>query len=157
MLNDPTFWYAVSFALFIGLLGRPLFKIITAALQNTQQSIQHQLLEAQELREKAQRLLHEANTCRNEARQEAREILEHAEKEALRTQEQALAEVNKFFVTQEQELHECLKQLQYEAKETLKKQLCDLTLAATVKNFQENYSAAIDQKVLQNTVRDMPL
>jgi F0F1-type ATP synthase, subunit b len=157
MLNDPSFWYAVSFVLFIGLLGRPVSKVIMAALQSNQQAIQKQLFEAQELRQKAQAFLDEAQQCRQDALHEAQQILDHATQEALRTQELAQAEVNQFFVVQEQQLQERLSQLEYEAKDALKKQLGDLVLATTVKSLQENYIASLDQKVVQETVRTLAL
>ena len=157
MLNYPSFWYAVSFVLFIGLLGRPASKVIMTALQSNQQAIQKQLFEAQELRQKAQAFLDEAQQCRQDALHEAQQILDHAAQEALRSQEQAQAEVNQFFVVQEQQLQERLSQLEYEAKDALKKQLGDLVLATTVKSLQENYTVSLDQKVVQETVRTLAL
>lgn len=85
MLSDATFWVAVSFAIFVGLLF--YYKVpgmVTKALDKRAADIAHELEEARRLREEAQELLASYQRKQRDAMKEAETIIEQANEEAER-------------------------------------------------------------------------
>lgn len=85
LFMDGTFWVAVSFFLFVGLLlwfgvaGR-----VNAALDARAEAIKNELEEARKLREEAQAMLAQYQRKQRDAEQEAQEIVSQARHEAER-------------------------------------------------------------------------
>lgn len=81
--HDPTFWVAIAFLLFLGLLayyGVPA--MIGKALDARVDAIRAELAEAKRLRDDAQALLADYQKKAREAETEAQTIIEQARKEA---------------------------------------------------------------------------
>ena len=74
-MSDPKFWVAVSFVVFFLLLGKKIWGVLTAALDNKAEGIRRQLAEAAELRAQAERMLADAEAERAAASREAEELL----------------------------------------------------------------------------------
>lgn len=90
--HDPTFWVAVAFLLFLGLLfyyGVPA--LVGKSLDARADAIRAELEEAKRLREDAQALLADYQKKAREAEAEAQSIIDHAKREA----EQMAAESRK--------------------------------------------------------------
>ncbi|MGQ0456417.1 MAG: F0F1 ATP synthase subunit B family protein [Hyphomicrobium sp.] len=90
--HDPTFWVAIAFLLFLGLLayyGVPA--LIGKSLDARADAIRAELDEAKRLREDAQALLADYQKKAREAEAEAQSIIDHAKREA----EQLAAESRK--------------------------------------------------------------
>ena len=83
MFENPTFWVAVSFTLFIALLARyNVHGLITKALDDRADTIRRELDEARRLREEAQQLLVDYQRKAREAEDEATAIVEEARRTA---------------------------------------------------------------------------
>jgi F-type H+-transporting ATPase subunit b len=83
LLKDPTFWVAMSFLGFVGLLvflGVP--RLVAGVLDERASGIQKELDEARRLKEEAQKLLEDYKQKHAAAEAEARSIIESARKEA---------------------------------------------------------------------------
>jgi len=92
MLQDPKFWVAVSFLIFVALMGRKAWGIITSALDGRAAKVRAELDEAARLRAEAEAMLRQAEADRAAAQAEAVELLARARVEAQRVAEQAAAE-----------------------------------------------------------------
>lgn len=88
---DQTFWVGVSFIIIVGLLAKPVGKIVIAALDNRSNRIQQDLDEALRLKEEAQALLASYQRKQKEAIAEAAHIVEFATAEAKRIVEDSSA------------------------------------------------------------------
>lgn len=85
MLSDATFWVAVSFFIFVGLLF--YYKVpgmVTKALDKRAADIAQELEDARRLREEAQELLASYQRKQRDAMKEAETIIEQANDEAER-------------------------------------------------------------------------
>ena len=81
--NDPLFWVALSFVVFVAVtLYYQVPAIVTKALDDRADSIRKELDEARKLREEAQALLSDYQRKAREAENEAKSIIEQAKIEA---------------------------------------------------------------------------
>ena len=80
--EDPTFWVAISFLILVGLIAKPVWKWVTAALDAKISEIQSRIDEAIRLREEAQELLAGAKRKLADAEQQAQAIIDEARDEA---------------------------------------------------------------------------
>ena len=97
MFDDPEFWVAFAFAIFIGILikfGVP--KMAFSALDARSDRIRQALDEAQRLRSEAQAVLVQYQKKREEAEKEAQGIIEGARAEAERVAGEAKGKVEEF-------------------------------------------------------------
>ncbi len=84
-MADPTFWVAVSFFLFLGLVVYfKVPKLVAKALDERAETIRAELDEATRLREEAQALYAEYERRQRDAEKEAQSIITQAEAEAER-------------------------------------------------------------------------
>jgi len=84
MLQDPKFWVAASFVIFVVLLGKTAWARITAMLDGRGERIRAELDEARRLRAEAEAMLASATAEREAAISEAAAMLERARAEAQR-------------------------------------------------------------------------
>lgn len=97
MIKEPEFWVAVSFVLFLGVLGYAgAFRKTIMALDHRAERIKAELEEARRLREEAQVLLAEYKRRRQEAEREAAEIVASAKAEAERAAAESRAAMEEF-------------------------------------------------------------
>lgn len=90
MLQDPTFWVAIAFFGFVGVLvWKKVPGLIAAALDKRADDIRNQLEEARQLREEAQALFAKYERRQHDAESEAEEIIVHAKAEAERAAKEA--------------------------------------------------------------------
>ncbi|RYI99927.1 MAG: F0F1 ATP synthase subunit B, partial [Acetobacteraceae bacterium] len=89
---DPKFWVAVSFFIFIALVGRMAWAKLTGMLDARAAQVRTDLAEASRLRIEAEALLKQAEADRAAALAEAGELLARAQAEAGRVAEAAAAE-----------------------------------------------------------------
>src|SRR3546814_15389734 len=78
MLNDPTFWVAVAFVVFAGLMIWKARQPVLKGLDARAERIRAELDEAQRLREEAQKALAEYTRKQRDAAKEAEDLLARA-------------------------------------------------------------------------------
>ena len=94
LLHEPLFWYGVAFVLFFVLLGRRIFKPLTAMLDGRAVRIRQDLDEAARLKREAEQMLAEARREREAALREAKQMVERSRQEAERITEAAKREAD---------------------------------------------------------------
>ena len=82
MLEDPRFWVAVAFVLFIALSYKKVAKLALGALDERSAKIKAELDEAQRLRQEAEAVLQDYKQKQAEYLKEAEGILANAQKDA---------------------------------------------------------------------------
>jgi F-type H+-transporting ATPase subunit b len=103
---DPKFWVAVSFVLFVVLVGRTAWAKITEALDGRAAKVRAELDEARRLRAEAEAMLRAAEAERAAAEREAADTLARARHEAERVAEAAAAEAEAMAQRRERMAHE---------------------------------------------------
>ena len=84
MLQDPKFWVAASFVIFVALVGRTAWSRATAMLDARGARIRQELDEARRLRAEAEAMLVQATLERETALRESAAMIERARVEAQR-------------------------------------------------------------------------
>ena len=92
LLQDPTFWVAVAFVIFMGAAAYfGVFKTGIGMLDDKAAAIAKELDDARALKEEAQALLASYQRKQKEAEEEAKEIVAHAKTEAEQLAKEAAA------------------------------------------------------------------
>ncbi len=84
MFSTPVFWTLIAFVIFVGLIGKTLFKATTKALDDRTGKIRGEIDGAEKLREEAQDLLAAYQKKQRDAAREVEAIIAHAGEEAER-------------------------------------------------------------------------
>ncbi len=92
-MSDPKVWVAISFLIFIALVGRIGWRIAVRALDARAERVRNELAEAARLRAEAEEMLRQAEAERAAALAEAEEMIARAEAEAARDGGRTAAEV----------------------------------------------------------------
>lgn len=87
--QEPVFWVAIAFCIFMALALRPLCRAVAKALDARSADIASELKEARRLREEAQEVLASYQKKQREALQEAESILASTRADTVRLMEKA--------------------------------------------------------------------
>ena len=156
LFATPEFWLAVSFALFVGLLARPVSQKIGAALDGRSKKIETEIEEATRLRDEAQALLASYQRKSREALKEAEDILANAEAEAKRLAEDAAVELAASLKRREQMALEKIAQAEARAVEDVRNAAVDVALAATRELIQKNLDANKATALVDAAIGELP-
>jgi len=138
MLQDPTFWVAVAFFLFIAAVGKKGVAAASSALDARGKAIGAEIQEAEKLREEAQSLLAEYKRKQRDALSEAEEILDHAKLEAQRLTAKAEADIEAALRRREQAALDKIAQAEAKALQEVRNRAIDVAMAAAAKLLESN-------------------
>jgi F-type H+-transporting ATPase subunit b len=155
MLEDPTFWVAIAFVVFVVLAARPATRAIFAALDARAERIRSEIQEAQALREEAQKALAEYKRKQRDALKEAEQIIEHAKIEATRLREHAEQDLETALQRREQAALEKIAQAESQALQDVRNQAVDVALTATVKLISDNLDKGRSDAMVDRAIRDL--
>ena len=97
MFNEPEFWVAVAFVIFVAGLGYlGVHKMIAKSLDDRADRIRAELDEARKLKDEAAQVLAQYQRKRQEAESEAQEIIAGAKAEAERLAVEAKSKIEEF-------------------------------------------------------------
>ena len=156
LFATPEFWLAVSFALFVGLLARPVSQKIGEALDGRSKKIETEIEGATRLRDEAQALLASYQRKSREALKEAEDILANAEAEAKRLAEEAAVELAASLKRREQMALEKIAQAEARAVEDVRNAAVDVALAATRELIQKNLDANKATALVDAAIDELP-
>lgn len=155
MLEDPTFWVAVAFVVFVALAASPVKRALTGALDARGERIRAEIEAAQSLREEAQKLLAEYKRKQRDALGEAEQIIEHAKVEAGRVREQAEQDLAAALHRREAAAMEKIALAEAQAIEEVRGQAVDLALTATARLIADNLDKKKSDAMLDQAIRDL--
>ncbi len=153
---QPELWLAVAFAIFVGLIAKPVWQRITGGLDDRAGRIQAELDEARQLREEAQAALANYQRKQRDAAKEAEEIVAHAEEEAKRLAAEAETRLEETLLRREALAKEKIAQAEARAVEEVKDEAVEVALAATRQLIEERLDAAKGEELLEDAVKDLP-
>ncbi len=153
--NDPTFWVAVAFVIFLLATIKPLSKALTAALDGRVERIRMQLDEAQSLREEAQKTLAEYKRKQRDAEAEATKMIQHATEEAQRIRQQAESDLETALARRAEQAEEKIQQAEATALKDVRNQAVDLAMTATAKLLAEKIDKTKDKTLIDQSIEDV--
>ena len=156
MLSDATFWVAVSFAIFVGLLF--YYKVpgmVTKALDKRAADIAHELEEARRLREEAQELLASYQRKQRDAMKEAETIIEQANEEA----ERLAAEIRETMQVQAERrtklAEDKIAQAEVQAVQEVRALAADLAVEAARRVIGDKLSGDKANTLIEKSIRNL--
>ena len=155
MLNDPTFWVAVAFVVFAGLMVWKVRVPVLKGLDARAERIKAELDEAQRLREEAQKALAEYKRKQRDAAKEAEDLLANARHEADLLRRQAATDLEQTLARREKAALEKIAQAETQAVLDVRAKAVDITIAATAKLLSENVDPTRDQSMVDQAIKEL--
>ncbi len=154
---DPTFWVAVSFFAFIGVvLFYKLPAMAAKALDKRSEDIANQLDEARKLREEAQTLLAQYQRKQRDAEAEAQDIVAAAEAEAKRTAADAEQALEASIARREQLARDKIAQAEAAAVKDVQAVAVDVATEVARKLIAEGLAPEKAGELVEESIRDLP-
>jgi F-type H+-transporting ATPase subunit b len=155
LANDPQFWVALAFVVFVGLMFWKARAPVLKGLDARADRIRAELDEAQRLREEAQKTLAEYKRKQRDAAKEADDLLANAKHEADLLRKQAAADLKAVLARREKAALEKIAQAEVQAIQEVRAQAVDIAMAATAKLLSENMDPTRDQAMVDQAIRNL--
>ena len=150
------FWLTVAFVIFVGLLFRPVSRMITSALDDRSDAIAKELDEARRLAEDARAALADYQRKQRDAVKEAEEILARGEAEAKRMGEAAARDLAAALERRGQLAIEKIAQAEARAIDEVRNAAIDMALGATRKLIEENVDKGKSDALVEDAIKELP-
>ena len=155
-LQDPAFWAAVAFVIFIAATAKPISRLLTTGLDKRADKIRSDLEEAEKLREEAQDLLASYQRKQRDALAEAEAIIAHAGEEAERLAVQERDKLEDALERRQKQAIDRIAQAEAQALDLVRAKTVDVALDATrdylAKELKDNQSDALTDAA----IKDLP-
>ena len=152
-LQDPAFWAAVAFVIFIAATAKPISRLLTAGLDKRADKIRSDLEEAEKLREEAQDLLASYQRKLRDALAEAEAIIAHAGEEAERLAVQERDKLEAALERRQKQAIDRIAQAEAQALDLVRAKTVDVALDATrdylAKELKDNQSDALTDAAIK--------
>jgi len=156
MLHDPTFWVAIAFVVFVGLVVWKAGSAITGALDSRADKISNDLDEAERLRTEAQDLLADYQKRQREAAKEAETILADAKAEAERMLTQGKARMEDQLKRREKLAMDRISQAESNALAEVKAHAIEIAISAARDVIAESATGDTADKLINDAVKALP-
>ena len=156
MFEDPEFWVALAFVIFIGILikfGVP--KMVFSSLDERGDRIKQALDEAQRLRAEAQSVLTQYQNKRGEAEKEAQAIIVSARVEAERLAGEAKGKVEEFIARRTKMAESKIAQAEAQALSEVRSAAADASIAAAESILKQSTVGAAAESLIAKGISDL--
>ena len=154
--DSPTFWVAISFAIFVLTFAKPVWKFATVALDKKIDEIETSLEEATKLREEAQDLLASYKRKIADAEKEAEDIIGQAREEAQALKNRMTTDLEGSLERREKLAIERIAQAETDATAEVRIMTAELALEATRQLLIDNVKDAKADELIDSAVKDLP-
>jgi len=155
MLQDPEFWVALSFVLFVAAILKPVGKALASALDSRSAKIQKELDGAHRLMEEAESLLSSYQSRQREATEEAKKILKNAEDEAKRIVTEAEQNLEQNLNKKIQIAMQKIATYENAVVQEIRMNAIDISIKTVHHLLKENLNGAISDELLSKAIIDM--
>jgi F-type H+-transporting ATPase subunit b len=156
MFEDPEFWVALAFVIFIGILikfGVP--KMVFSSLDDRSDRIKQALDEAHRLRSEAQAVLTQYQKKREEAEKEAQAIIVSARVEAERLAGEAKGKVEEFIARRTKMAESKIAQAEAQALADVRAAAADASVAAAESILKQSTVGAAAESLIAKGISDV--
>jgi F-type H+-transporting ATPase subunit b len=154
--EDPAFWVAISFVIFVGVLIFIKLPAMAAKfLDKRSEGISAQLKEARQLREEAQTLLASYERQQRDAETEVQEILDHAQVEAERATKDAQIALQAVIARREAQAQDKIAQAEAAAVKEVRNVAVDVAVATASKLIAETMAAEQSDTLVDKAISDL--
>jgi F-type H+-transporting ATPase subunit b len=156
MFEDPEFWVALAFVIFLGVLvkfGVP--KMALSALDSRSDRIRQALDEARRLRSEAQEVLAQYQRKKADAEKEAEAIIVSARAEAERLASEAKGKVEEFIARRTKMAESKIAQAEAQALADVRAAAADASVAAAEKILAQTTHGAAAENLIAKGISDL--
>ncbi len=150
------FWVAVAFVILIGGLAKPLWRLVTSALDERVELIRERLEEATKLREEAQEILAGYKRKLAAAESEAEEILAAAREAASALEQRMGEDLETALARREQLAMDRIALAEAEAVAEVRTATADMALSATRRLLAENITGDKAKALIDAAIDELP-
>ncbi len=156
LIQDPTFWVAVAFVVFVVLVFKPIKGALIGGLDAKIAEIRQEVEEAEKLREEAQSLLANYQRQQRQAIQDAEAIVARAKEEAERHRAEADEAMKDMVRRQEEQAREKIAQAEAAAIQEVRSMSVELAMAAAEKLLADRLAGDEGSRLIDNSIEDIP-
>ena len=156
LIQDPTFWVAVAFVVFVVLVFKPIKGALIGGLDAKIAEIRQEVEEAEKLREEAQSLLANYQRQQRQAIQDAEAIVARAKEEAERDRAEADEAMKDMVRRQEEQAREKIAQAEAAAIQEVRSMSVELAMAAAEKLLADRLAGDEGSRLIDNSIEDIP-
>ena len=156
MLTDPTFWVLIAFTLFIVVLAKPAYGIITHGLAQRADKIRANIEEAEALLKEAQDLLATYEKKQRDAAKEVDQITAQAKASAERMAEQGHDRLMALLARREKMAQDRIQQAEAAALEEIRIRTIDIALDATRALLADKLSEKKAREFVDAAIKELP-
>jgi F-type H+-transporting ATPase subunit b len=150
------FWVAVAFFMFVGLLlYMKVPGMITASLDQRAEAIRKELDQARRLREEAQDLLADYQQKQRRADDEAKAIIENAEREAMAIKEQSEKALKESIERRSRMAEEKIARAEAQALNEVRSAVIEAATAAAEKVLATRVQGAVAGGLVEQSIREL--
>ncbi len=153
---EPKNWVALAFIVFFVLFGRMLWRAIAALLDDRAAKIRAELDEAARLRREAEAMLKDAQTRRDAAIAEAKQLLAGAAAEATRLAQAAAAEAEAAARRREQMAMDRIAAAEKAAVDEVRTTAVEVASIAARQVISDGLSAEADGRLIDRAITQLP-
>lgn len=156
LLQDPTFWVAIAFVVFVVALFKPVRGKLLDGLDAKIAEIRREVEEAERLREEAQSLLASYQRQQRQAAQEAENIVTRAKGDAERHRAEAAEAIKDAIRRQEELAREKIAQAEAAAIQQVRAMAVDLAIDAAQRLLAERLGGDEGSRLVDRSIQDIP-
>ena len=156
LIQDPTFWVAIAFVVFVVLVFKPIKGALIGGLDAKIAEIRQEVEEAEKLREEAQSLLANYQRQQRQAIQDAESIVARAKEEAERHRAEAHEAMKDMVRRQEEQAREKIAQAEAAAIQEVRSMSVELAMAAAEKLLADRLAGDEGSRLIDNSIEDIP-
>ena len=156
LIQDPTFWVAVAFVVFVVLVFKPIKGALIGGLDAKIAEIRREVEEAEKLREEAQSLLANYQRQQRQAIQDSEAIVARAKEEAERHRAEADEAMKDMVHRQEEQAREKIAQAEAAAIQEVRSMSVELAMAAAEKLLADRLAGDEGSRLIDNSIEDIP-
>lgn len=153
---DPKFWVAVSFVIFIALVGKLAWTKVTEMLDGRSARIKAELEEASRLRAEAEAMMVAARKEREQAIQEAAAMLARAKVEAERVAAAAMAEAEASARRRERMAMDRIAAAEASAVTEVRNAAAEIATTAVREIIAQKHNASADAPLVDSAISSLP-
>jgi len=154
--SQPELWVGIAFFLFFALVGKTLWRRVSAMLDKRAADIMRALADAERLRDEALKAKAEAEQTLTRAASESEAILKQAREEAARLQARAVASLETAVALREQQARDRIAQAEAQATKQVRDTAVDVALSATRALLREQVGSGRSGALIENAIGELP-
>ena len=155
MFNDPQFWVAISFLLFILVIFNPVRKILITSLDSQINDIKSKIEEAENIKNEASRTLKEIKIRENEVQSEIKKLKSESEKKITELKElsskKLLDQIDKRKLLADIKIEQVLRDTNF----SIKNYISDTAIKSSLYILNNNLSDEKKSEILNNSITEL--